>query len=179
MSDSAPLMHQTIMFGIETSDGDRDCWATPPDLFQALNQEFDFWADLAAEAWSSKCERYVSREQDSLGMSWHGMIPDGRWGFLNCPFSEIANWVSKARHEADKGARIVMVLPAHRCEQPWFHEHVIGHAREVRMVRRRVNYVAPPGITQSGSPFASMVVVFDGYISSRFDDIVTALRGQG
>lgn len=154
-------MVQQGLFGVETADGDRDAWATPSDLFKALAAEFDFGGDLAAEAWSAKCERYLTRENNALIWNW-SMWLVAQWGFLNPPFSEIAIWIEKVRREAEQGARIIVVLPAHRCEQPWFHQHVIGYAREVRMIRRRVDYTPPPGIKQSSPKFPSMVLVYDG-----------------
>jgi len=168
-------MRQPSLFGeTATRNGARDCWATPRSLFAALDAEFVFVRDLAAEAWSTKVPgAYFTREDDALTRDWHTA---GGWQFLNPPFSEIPAWVGKARREAELGARIVMVLPAHRCEQPWFHEHVIGHAREVRMIRRRVNYIPPPGIKSSGAEFASMVVVYDRTPAA---GVNTQLRGQG
>lgn len=167
-------MNQIALPGmpIATTDGDRDCWATPRDLFERLDAEFGFVWDLAAEVWSAKCDCYFTRDQDALAQRWRNI--NGSL-FCNPPFSELKEWAAKARYEAAQGAVVVMLLPAHRCEQPWFQGHVIGHAHEVRMIRRRVAYDPPPGLETGadGAKFPSMVVVWRG----PNPDGITELRG--
>lgn len=163
-------MNQTILPGMtpENSDGDRDCWATPQDLFNTLDVEFGFGYDMAAQPWSAKCDRFYEKHHDSLSFPWprpmSASSADRLACWVNPPFSGLAAWSSKAMHEAAKGALVVMLLPAHRCEQPWFQDSVIGHAHEVRMIRRRVAYVPPPGLTtgSDGAKFPSMVAVWRG-----------------
>src|SRR5579863_2647091 len=38
-------------------------WATPPEIFGPLNDEFHFDLDVCAQPWNAKCERYFTPEQ--------------------------------------------------------------------------------------------------------------------
>ena len=154
------MLRQMEMIAAPDSDGDRDSWATPDDLFRRLDSEFHFVHDICAEAWSAKCESFWTRHDDAFGRDWAGELTG--FGWCNPPFSELPAWVSAAGFEAQRGARIVMLLPAHRCEQEWFHRYVLDVATEVRFIRKRVNYVPPPGITGDSAKFPSMIVVYDG-----------------
>ncbi len=152
-------------------EANRDHWATPWDLYRALDSEFCFRFDLAAEDHTAKCVNYFTREDDAFQHDWH-KLPQAL--FLNPPFSDINTWLLKCVEEWRRGAQIVALLPAHRCEQAWFHQLVIGKAREVRMIRRRVNYLAPSGLSSSGAAFPSMAVIYD----PEFSGGETALGGM-
>ena len=154
-------------------DDPRDCWATPLDVFAAIDAALGpFAIDLAASAENAKCPVWFGKERDSLTVDW-SLALDGKPGFLNPPFSELAAWAHKALMSSGAGADIAMLAPAHRCEQPWFQDYVIGKAQAVYFIRRRVAYVPPPGIAVSSPEFPSMVVWFSGRPT------FTQLRGLG
>ena len=50
-----------------------DEWATPQNIFDSLNAEFDFNLDVCATANNHKCERYYTQEQDGLKQAWGGI----------------------------------------------------------------------------------------------------------
>lgn len=45
-------------------------WETPQDLFDALDKEFHFTLDVAADENNHKCRLYFDKECDGLKQSW-------------------------------------------------------------------------------------------------------------
>lgn len=95
--------------------------ATPhPDDFARWDARFGgFTLDAAAAHHNAKCPRYFTRADDGLAQSWAG---ERVW--CNPPYSSLGNWLHKAWQEHRKANGIVMLLPANRCEQPWWQEWV-------------------------------------------------------
>lgn len=83
----------------------KDDWGTPQDLFDTLNEEFNFTLDPCADNNNHKCAKYYTIEQDGLAQSWAGETV-----FCNPPYSrktktnagQIA-WVQKCYKEATEG----------------------------------------------------------------------------
>jgi phage N-6-adenine-methyltransferase len=91
--------------------------ATLPEWFAELHARFSFTVDVAASASNTKLPRYYDIESNGLEQSWAG---ERVW--CNPPFSDLKSWVAKAsREDADL---IVMLVPANRTEQAWWHEHI-------------------------------------------------------
>lgn len=95
---------------------------TDPEFFAELDRRFGgFDLDVAAAPHNAKCERYYSIEDDGLALPWDGRV------WANPPYSSLGDWVEKAWTEWRQNAlceRIVMLLPANRCEQGWWQEWV-------------------------------------------------------
>lgn len=138
----------------------RDCWGTPADLFCALDREFGFSWDLAADATNAKCYQYIDAKTNSLLIDWHKL---GGWLFLNPPFSDLAMWLFKVCHEWKCGAQIVVVFPSNRFDREWMHRYVIGRARELRVSKSRPNYIPPPGVSATHPQFGTAVAIFDSF----------------
>ncbi len=95
--------------------------ATPQAFFDQLNARFAFDLDAAASAENTKCETYFGQgglAEDALEADWGGLTV-----WLNPPYSVAGAFVAKAREEADKGATVVMLLPA-RTDTRWWHAHI-------------------------------------------------------
>lgn len=126
-------------------------WTTPIELFQQLDAEFNFQLDAAASAENALCQHFFTKEMDGLAWPWAG------WGpvWLNCPYgTQIGRWVQKSYEEAQKGAIVVMLIPA-RTETRYWHDFVM-RAAEIRFIRGRLRF---SGATVN-APFPSAVVVF-------------------
>lgn len=82
----------------------------------------DGWdLDVAADRESHWAPKWFDVETDGLKQRWEGRV------WCNPPFSDIAAWVGKAWTEMVSGSGpdvIAMLLPANRCEQPWWQELV-------------------------------------------------------
>lgn len=77
--------------------------------------------------------------------------------FCNPPYGrEIGKWVAKAAREAEKGATVVLLLPA-RTDTAWFHDFLYGRA-EIRFLRGRLRFCID-GIPGDAAPFPSMVAI--------------------
>lgn len=50
-----------------------DEWATPKEIFQELDAEFDFNLDPCADENNHKCEKYFDRQIDGLSQNWGGV----------------------------------------------------------------------------------------------------------
>lgn len=149
---SAAAATVSIRWRTQTTPSGTDRWHTPAALYLALDKEFGFTVDVAADSDNAKCDRFLDREQDALEIEWAGETV-----FCNPPYGrELARWVRKAMLSAqDGGATVVMVLPA-RTGNSWFHEYCLPHA-EVRFIRGRLGF---SGTRTGSAPFDSMVVIF-------------------
>ncbi len=108
---------QVAVRGVLHKVDDRE---TDPADFATFSERFGgFTLDVAAAAHNTKCDRYFDRASDGLRQSWAG---ERVW--CNPPFSAIEPWVMKAWEEYKGCPIIVMIVPANRTEQGWWHRHV-------------------------------------------------------
>ena len=137
----------------------KDDWETPSDLFAELHKEFNFTLDAAASDINHKLPRYYTKETDGLAQSWaHERV------FCNPPYSRKTKtnpgqeaWIEKAYKEAQKGALVVMLIPA-RTDTKAFHRYILNHA-EIRFIEGRLRF-EENGQTRDAAPFPSMVAIF-------------------
>ena len=128
--------------GLDSVDDRR----TPRDLFDSLHAEFGFTVDAAASADNALLPRYWTRSTDGLNRSW---AEERVW--CNPPYSSIPEWVHRADTEVRAGGcpLAVLLLPADRTEQPWWHDFVEpfrdhGQIITTRFIRKRVKFGLPP-----------------------------------
>lgn len=128
-------------------------WATPWDLFHVLDAEFGFTLDACAQSWNAKCERYFSPSDNGLVQDWGKEIV-----FCNPPYGRgvTGAWVAKGWEASQRGATVVLLIPA-RTDTSWWHEGVVRG--EVRFLRGRVQFERRDGVANS-APFPSAVVIF-------------------
>lgn len=116
---------------------DKDVRESPSELLAELDEEFHFTLDAASNHQNAVCELHYTKDglfngeeemlsaADGLTGPW-----DGENVWCNPPYSEIEAWVAKAWKEWSRPVEdgrpgcIVMLLPANRTEQPWWHEFV-------------------------------------------------------
>lgn len=136
-------MAKNVHFSSETPE-----WATPPDFFRELDEEFGFTLDPCATAANTKCSRFFTIESDGLSQSWKGAVV-----FMNPPYGRgIGAWVRKAWEESVH-ATVVCLLPA-RTDTAWWHDYAMNG--EIRFLRGRLKF----GGSKNSAPFPSAVVVF-------------------
>lgn len=88
------------------------------------------------------------KKTDSLSLG-------GQVVFCNPPYGrELPKWVKKCYEENQKGALVVMLVPA-RTDTRWFHDYIY-HNAEIRFIKGRLKF----NDGQQGAPFPSMVVIF-------------------
>lgn len=139
---------------------------TPDDLFGPLHAKYGFTVDAAASDANAKLPHYWCARTDGLSQSWK---EERVW--CNPPYSDVAAWVAKATQESRGGcALIVMLLPANRCEQPWWQQYIepVRDSRRTDGVSVRVEFIAgrtrfgrPDGSVGSAPPFGCCLVVWE------------------
>ncbi len=157
-------------------------WRTPPELFQTLDKEFHFDADVAADATNHLCSCWYGPGEhdhlDGLTGDWHDLVC-----FMNPPYAKaeglpLEPWLKKAWDESQAGATVVGVLPFNPQTQ-WFRSWVYGQfieakagwmghaAMEVRMLPHRVTFNRPDGTPADNAPGNTCIVVWrpnPGYV---------------
>jgi len=109
-------------------------YETPEDIFNFLDDLFNFQIDCAATEDNTKCEHFISPKMDALSVltSWEPKVPiaNGRF-WLNPPWCReytkatgktLADWLSRAYTEYLKGNEGVVLVSA-RVDTKWWHEY--------------------------------------------------------
>jgi site-specific DNA-methyltransferase (adenine-specific) len=141
---------QKVIFSSKNTD-----WETPPEVFNALNDTYNFTLDVCATKENTKCEHYFSPEDDALTKDW-----GGETCFMNPPYGrEIGKWVKKAYEESKKpNTTVVCLLPA-RTDTRWFWDYVMDGDGEITFIKGRIKFMYK-GKRIAPAPFPSMIVMF-------------------
>ena len=123
-----------------------DNWATPPDVYKALDDEFHFDYDPCP-----------LNGTDGLVSDW------GKSNYINPPYSRKLKeaFVQRAVQEARRGALCVMLLPV-STSTVLFHDWIKPNAKEIRFVRGRINFL-PNGEKSDrykAGQMDSMIIIF-------------------
>lgn len=140
----------------------KDCWQTPPQIFQALNAEFSFKLDACASDTNALCRHYITESQNTLEIEWGSVAPSiPGYVWMNPPYSSPLPFVQKAASENQvNGIGCVMLLPADTSVS-WFNE-AIKTASEVRFITggRLAFLNANTGKPVSGNSKGSMLIIW-------------------
>lgn len=120
-----------------------DRWATPADVYSALDKEFGFDFDPCP----------LDGQQDGLATlltEWRG-----KRVFCNPPYGRgMEDWLKRGL-EAEVA---VFLIPA-RTDTRWFHQIVLPTAAQIRFIKGRLKF----GDAKNAAPFPSMIVVFKAH----------------
>jgi hypothetical protein len=115
-------------------------WATPRDVYAALDAEFQFNFD--------PCPLGGTIDGTAtLFVLWMG-----KRVFCNPPYGPGIRPFLERAQEAEIA---VFLIPA-RTDTRWFHEIVLPLAKEIRFIKGRLKF----GHAKNSAPFPSMVVIF-------------------
>lgn len=133
---------------------DNDEWITPQELWDALNEEFQFTLDVAATAANAKCTRYIDKTIDALSQSWAQGPGDDGAGWMNHPYTLTDEFMGKAFQTAMSGERTMVCLPKVDTETHWWWKY--ARYGQVRLLRGRLTF------SNASSParFANAVIIF-------------------
>lgn len=132
-----------------------DNWATPADLYNALDVIYKFDFDPCP----------LNSETDGLSVEW------GERNFVNPPYNQKLKeaFVKKAIKEKNKGKLSVMLLPVSTSTK-LFHEFIKPNADKIEFLKGRVKF---EGINTKGELVKnkcgmhdSMIVIFKPYFKS-------------
>lgn len=116
---------------------------TPDTIYNPLHATHKFSLDAAASAGNAKCPKYFSIQNSGLDNSWAGEVV-----WCNPPYSDVGAWVAKAFNETQSGCpKVVLLLPANRCEQKWWQKYIEPFRETARV---RTNFL--PGRPRFGWP---------------------------
>lgn len=128
-------------------------WATPQNLFDELNDDFNFTLDPCATDENAKCSKYFTLEDDGLSKDWSNDVV-----FMNPPYGrEIKKWIKKAYEESLNGATVVCLIPA-RTDTTYWHDFIFKKTNDIRFLRGRLKF----GNSKNSAPFPSAIVVYRG-----------------
>ena len=127
----------------------KEDWETPQDLFDKLDEEFDFQLDVCASHNNTKCSEYWTKESNALIKWWS----PHSWKWMNPPYGrQIGKWIKKA----SESRKVVALLPA-RTDTKYFHEHIYKKPNtEIRFIKGRLKFSG----SKNSAPFPSMIVIF-------------------
>ena len=131
-----------------------DNWATPKELYDKLNQEFNFDFDPCPLNLNK-----IASDKDGLLIEW------GKSIFVNPPYSRELKekFVIKAIEESKKGKLCVMLLPVSTSTK-LFHDHILPNQKEIRFIKGRVKFLGintkGEYVTNKAPMHDSMIIVF-------------------
>lgn len=125
-------------------------WTTPKDLFNELNNKYNFTLDVCADDNNHLCDKYFTKENSCLKNTWFGETC-----FMNPPYGrEIGKFIEAAFYHYVNGTKIVMLLPA-RTDTIWFHKYIYNKPYiRIEFLKGRLKF----GNSKQNAPFPSMIV---------------------
>ena len=143
-------MKTSLFFSSLRQDG-----KTPKDLYEKLDQEFNFDFDPCPLNTHVKLENTLFPEENVTEV-YNGLTVEwGKSNFVNPPYSDIKEWIEKSYLEYTKGKIIVLLVPS-RTDTKWFHKYVLPYASEIRFCKGRLRF----GDAKNSAPFPSMIIIF-------------------
>lgn len=158
-------MKSDYMGASNTPAEHKDRWQTPVEIFDALDLEFGFYLDAAADERNALCSQYLTEQDDALSRDWtsYGAI------WCNPPYSAPPPWIRKAGEQCRiQKQPVVMLLPADT-STGWFSE-ALQSVDEVRFVTDgRIGFInagtGKPG--KNGNSKGSLLFIWRPFIKPR------------
>lgn len=164
------MSDQSVHF---TSSSDE--YETPAEIFDPLNEEFNFLADMACTEENSKCKIAIT---SSLAVPWtHLLINKVVAVFCNPPYSRglQKRFIKQGAEAMKDGITSVFLIPSRTDTTAWHtyiwdkNKHKPREGVEVRFIKGRIKFEIngepikdkKTGRAQS-APFPSAIVVFKG-----------------
>ncbi|WDW17303.1 phage N-6-adenine-methyltransferase [Enterococcus faecium] len=138
---------------------DNQDWETPQELFDNLNNEFDFELDAFASDKNAKCKHFFTERDDSFQQDWTKY----KSIFINPPYtSKVQDEVLKKINDTISSnwmGVIVLLIPARTDTKRW-HDYIFNKADDIRFIKGRLRFEVD-GIPRGSSTFPSAVIVYD------------------
>lgn len=150
----------------DTPAANKDLWQTPKDLFNALDQEFDFDVDVCASEDNSLCNMFFCEDHSALENEWclpydWDENPEIHSVFLNPPYSQTEVFMKRASQQANKENLTVVALVNANTDTKWFAD-AVKSANEVRLFTGRIGFIKPDGKKASGNPKGQCLIIWRG-----------------
>jgi phage N-6-adenine-methyltransferase len=129
-------------------------YETPQDLFNKLNNIYNFDIDVCATDQNAKCKKYFTIKDNGLIQKWHGVC------FMNPPYGrKIKDWIKKAYDESLNNVKTVALIPARTCTTYW-HDYIFPYCK-IEFLKGRLKFKNKNGVLNP-APFPSAIVIFGG-----------------
>lgn len=166
-----------------------DLWRTPDPVFDTLDKEFYFYADMAASNANAKLDRFFDEDADSLSFDWADVLKSSdpedptRYVWLNCPYSKPMPWVLQSAKAQRKGLGVVMLLNADN-SVGWFAEALktVSEIRYVTAIEKeegkyssgRIAFLDADGKPGGGNDRPQVILIFNPFkIGARITSYVS------
>jgi site-specific DNA-methyltransferase (adenine-specific) len=126
-------------------------WKTPKELYNKLNEEFDFNFDPCPI-------NHDITKWDGLKIEWKER------NFVNPPYSRKlkGEFVKKAIKESNKGKLCVLLIPV-STSSVLFHDYILPNKKEIRFIKGRVKFIGVntfgERVVDKGAMHDSMIVI--------------------
>lgn len=168
-ADASVASHEPPPTLSSAHTGGRDNWRTPPELIARVHR---FAADdvigldpASAPENPTRARVWFTPEIDGLRRSWSGL----GLVFVNPPYSNAGDWITKAITEARHAVEVV-ALTAARPGAGWYRK-LQANARATIEIEGRLCFVG----AESGAPFPSAF----SYFGDRLDRFVESFGDMG
>lgn len=124
-----------------TPGGGKEYYETCPDFFHLCDYEFRYVFDAAASSFNTKCDTYITKEQNSLIQIWYKI---GSSGWLNPPYSRgmVPLFLEKCWRSSQKGITVTALV--HTCtDVKYWSDWIWDKAAEVRHISGRLKFWLP------------------------------------
>ena len=135
-----------------------DNYGTPIFLFVEktieynVNPVFDYFASKQNHV----TKKYWTKKNNAFEKNWKYD------GFINPPYSIIADVMKKAYEEHLKNNITLMILTYNKTDTAWWHEYVEDKA-EVHFHKGRIKFLDKDGhITKNSAPYPSVWIIYRG-----------------
>lgn len=143
-------------------------YETPDNIFEPLNQEFDFKCDLAASVLNHKCPEYYTIETDGFLRDWYGI------NWINPPFKTVGKWVKKAYEDSIKYNSTIVMIILVKANTNWWRDCVMK-SKEVRFINQKVQFKDTP----QGLRFPACIVVFSPHKEDTKFSVMNQVTNRG
>ena len=143
-----------------TAADEKDLWQTPQDLFDAIDQEFDFDVDICASEDNNLLPDYFTEERSALTHHWN-IYSRSFSVFMNPPYSQTQVFMERAAQQAKLHNIMVVALVNANTDTKWFGD-AVKSANEVRLFTGRIGFVKPSGKKASGNPKGQCLIIWRG-----------------
>lgn len=140
-------------------------WETPFDLFEKLDETFNFNTDVCASKDNAKCKNFFDIDVNGLSQRWEGNC------WMNPPYGrEQIKWIEKAHDESTKGSTVVCLIPARPDTKIW-HNIIFKKAKVICFIKGRLKF----GGSNDSAPFPSALIVFSPHITNNQIECLSSL----
>lgn len=150
-----------------------DEWETPNDLYQDLNEAFDFKIDLAANSTNTKCKSFLGKGseicEDSLKYDWNKipeLFPDKDEVFcwLNPPYSTKLQdaFIKKCCELSNNKVIVCALIPVRTSTKRW--KKLAEHTNDIFFLKNRLKFISQDKIKKTaGATFSSALIFFNSH----------------